>query len=404
MSDKSLNEHKSKREREVKSGLYGGIAGALLSNAAYTSGQLALGKSHSNAEKRSQSFGSDYNKVVGSMNHVKDIAGGASAGGHSIYRTPTGKSIIITRAHEHDATFPSFSSRTAVNDSLRGAQVKTLRGFPIDKGGDKVPGLAELEDYIKSNKRDQINVLATKGNHSILLHELGHSAGTRHGTASGALVRLGNINPPSMATKGVAATGAMLTHRRAGESKEDYEKRSKKNAIKSGLLGSAMYIPTLAEEARATLNANRLGKKLGVKVDNRKLLLPAYGTYVAGALAPTAVALGAHYGKRFVEREMEKKSSMISSKGDIHMGAVGTRAKLLKVHEGLKRLMGASVGGAVGLAATDNPIGVLGGMVVGGVLQHYASTKGNITKATKEIEEEERALLKQMIMRKKKNK
>lgn len=399
MPNKAHEEYKNKREREIGGGIAGGALGGVLINEGYKAGQRAHGRHVRNQLDNASKFDDEYRKVLKGMTHVKDIAGGAHSGGHSIYRTPSGKDIIITRGS--DATIPSFSSRSAFNDEFRPTFLKILRGETSDKD---IVGIDELKDYIRNNKDRQINLVGTSGNSSVLLHELGHTAGTRHGTASGALVRLNSIKASPLATKGVAATGALITHRRAGESKEDYEERSRKNAIKSGLLGSALNLPTLAEEARATLNANKLGKKLGVKVDNRKLLLPAYGTYVAGALAPTAVALGTHYGKRFVEREMEKKSSAITSKGDIHMGAVGARAKMVKLHENLKRLMGASVGGAVGLAVTDSPIGILGGMVVGGVLHHYASTKGNMTKAQKEIRDEESALLRQMVMRKKKNK
>lgn len=400
MSNKDQDEYKRKRENEVVSGISGGIAGGVLGNFAAASGHQAISDYYDTETGKKIKFGSDYRKSLRGMTHIKDIAGGAHSGGHSIYRTPSGKDIIITRSGGN-AALPTFSSRSTTNDLTRRELLKTLRGA---KPGSDIPGMDELDDYVSKNKGRQINLIGTTGNSDLLLHELGHTAGTRHGTASGALMRLNSFQPNRFGAKALASTGAMLTHRKAGESKEEYEERSRKNAIKSGLLGSSLYLPMLAEEARASLNANKLGKKLGVKVDNRRGLIPAYGTYVAGALTPTAIALGTHYGKRFVEQEMEKKSSAITSKGDIHMGSINVRNKLLGVHESLKKMIGAGVGGAVGLAVTDSPIGVLGGMVVGGVLQHYASTKGNMTKAQKEIQDEERALLRQMIMRKKKNK
>jgi hypothetical protein len=401
MSNKDKDEYKRKRENEVVGGIAGGIAGGVLGNSVAASGHQAISDYHDTEAGKKIKFGSDYRKSLRGMTHIKDIEGGAHSGGHSIYRTPSGKDIIITRSAMGNVALPTFSSRSITNDSTRRGALRVMRGAQSDHD---IPGMRELDDYVSKNKGRQINLIGTTGNSDSLLHELGHTAGTRHGTASGALIRLNSIRPSRFGTKALASTGAMLTHRKAGESKEEYEERSRKNAIKSGLLGSSLYIPMLAEEARASLNANKLGKKLGVKVDNRRGLIPGYGTYVAGALTPTAIALGTHYGKRFVEREMEKKSSAITSKGDIHMGSINVRNKLLGVHENLKKMIGAEIGGAVGLAVTDSPIGILGGMVVGGVLHHYASTKGNMTKAQKEIRDEESALLRQMVMRKKKNK
>ena len=182
MSNKDHEEYKNKREREIGGGVAGGIAGGLLINQGYKVGQRAYGKRVVNAMNSSPKFDSDYHKVVKGMTHVKDIAGGTAAGGHSIYRTPTGKDIIITRGG--DAAVSSFSSRGGTNDTLRPTFLKTLRGDIHEKD---IVGIDELKDYIRNNKDRQINIVGTSGNSSVLLHELGHTAGTRHGTASGSI-------------------------------------------------------------------------------------------------------------------------------------------------------------------------------------------------------------------------
>lgn len=388
----SRSEDQKRKERAdfVSRGVAGGIAGGIGGYVGTSQGTKEL--IHPTLIRNFNSasrWDGDFDKAMSGLTHVKKIGRGLREGGADIYRTNTGKEITFFKTHMGgDAALPILSSRTKDNDSLRESLSYMMHGGKLTK-----EEMEELAEHVKSSKAQQ-NYVRTGGNASVVLHELGHTAGTRHGTPSGFLRRLGYYKAGPMANV-LAGAGAMTTTRRAGESKEDYDKRSLKNSIKSGLVGSALHIPTLAEEARATLNANRLGKKLGVKVDNKRLLIPAYATYLAGASVPMGTALGAHYGKKL----FEKNSAYDLSKGDPN--AINARIQTMKVHEGLKSMIGSAIVGGLALASTDSAMALLPPTaLLGAAAYHHLVGKKRITEAEQQIRKEEHDLIKQMANRK----
>ncbi len=148
---------------------------------------------------------------------------------------------------------------------------------------------------LKSGGRHH-QVLIEHQNPNILLHELGHIAGDgRNDTLKHKLINL-NKKGYGLGQKPAAQVAAalapsvvnMATKRRDNETREEFLDRQQKYRNRISALTVLPSVPTLVEEARASINAHNIGKKIGVKV-SKKDLLAAYGTYLAGGLAPSAL-------------------------------------------------------------------------------------------------------------------
>lgn len=124
--------------------------------------------------------------------------------------------------------------------------------------------------------------MSSPDNLATLMHEAGHAQGTgvlRHARAVGGIA--------GMPLKWLGLGGGLLA--------EDPRKRQA--LYGASLAGTAMQtLPTLAEEGRATLDAFRSAKRLGLSGRmNKGTLAKAYGTYLAGTVAghaiPAAISL-----------------------------------------------------------------------------------------------------------------
>jgi len=139
-------------------------------------------------------------------------------------------------------------------------------------------------DAVHKAHRGIISGELTK-NHTILAHELGHATGF------GANNTFHIARGLSQAGNRLADLGRIYSGARAGgaRTQEELDSARKTNRRVTALqIGTAL--PRLAEEARASIRAHGLAKKLTGQGVNKKLLGAAYGTYLANALAPAVVS------------------------------------------------------------------------------------------------------------------
>lgn len=155
-----------------------------------------------------------------------------------------------------------------------------------------------------------------KSDPSIVMHELGH--------ATGALGRPGKLSDrwrkvvgySRRAAQPVSLIPSIGISGRAVETKDpdELKKLDTENAAVH-IASGALHAPLLAEEARASVRALRMGKKHNIKV-SPGLLAKAYGTYVNAAVTPTALtylttrALINHRRKQLEARKETEASQM----------------------------------------------------------------------------------------------
>lgn len=141
----------------------------------------------------------------------------------------------------------------------------------------------------------------------VLLHELGHGTGLgrklQRNKAAKVLYGLSrSAAPVSLATN--IGAGALAS---SAKTEKELERAESMNRLAGGV--SAFHaMPTLMEEARASIRAQGLAKKFNHKLNKGKLL-GAYGTYMgalAPALAPYAINKAIIHHKR---KKLEKKAS-----------------------------------------------------------------------------------------------
>tara|TARA_B100000214_G_scaffold305314_1_gene236224 strand:- start:558 stop:2135 length:1578 start_codon:yes stop_codon:yes gene_type:complete len=127
----------------------------------------------------------------------------------------------------------------------------------------------------------------TGPNKTILMHELGHATGSPRWAKAYPYVNVGAKGVSTLA--GLSSLKTLYDANFGDLSKEDRDALVTKAKIEAGL-GVGAQLPTLAEEARATIRAKGLADKFGVKLNN-KLLRRAYGTYLGKAVAASALPI-----------------------------------------------------------------------------------------------------------------
>jgi len=149
---------------------------------------------------------------------------------------------------------------------------------------------------------------------SLVLHELGHATGAlgRPGKASARWRKAvgyarGGAMPASLLLSGGAAADAanVLTDKQL----DDLDKR---NAI-GAVVGGALHMPLLAEEARASVRAMRMAKKHNIKV-SPLMLGKAYGTYLNAAVTPTALSYIAT--RKLIDRRRQQLRARAAEGGE----------------------------------------------------------------------------------------
>lgn len=121
-------------------------------------------------------------------------------------------------------------------------------------------------------------------NHTILAHELGHATGSGNQPALHIGRGVSNLAHNAL------GLGSYYSGYRAGTARTQEEidsARRLNRRLSAAQLATAL--PTLAEEARASIRAHGLSKKLTGQGVNKKLLAAAYGTYLSGGVLPTLI-------------------------------------------------------------------------------------------------------------------
>lgn len=132
----------------------------------------------------------------------------------------------------------------------------------------------------------------------VMAHEVGHMTGWQglHKLPLHKLQNAGKIAPIAIGTLG--AYEALSSEKRTPEERDKFLKKIRNLS----LAGGALALPNIAEEARASIRAVNMGRKVGRGAEYAKHLLPAFGTYVAGPLGAAAgAALGVEGLRRYLK-------------------------------------------------------------------------------------------------------
>lgn len=190
--------------------------------------------------------------------------------------------------------FGSPEEMKAIED-FRATNAPNARVFHGDeKGWRAFTGAPSTQQATASFHPESGAIYADIGAHpATLAHEVGHASGwqglNRHAPLTEKLHALVS------SAKAPGVVGALGTAGALGMAKTPEERdRNLRYARNATLATGALALPQLAEEARASINAVRMGRKAGRGLEYAKHLLPAFGTYAAkplGAVAGTALGI-----------------------------------------------------------------------------------------------------------------
>lgn len=196
--------------------------------------------------------------------------------------------------------------------------VVTKDGRPIDvnlrsasRGAQHNP----IPRFYDPGKRGALNFGKGYRDHDVFFHELGHATGAGAKSKiqkrlSGFKVGLG-VDATKRKLRALNQLGGGISAAYAASASNKDEADKANRAANAALFSSGlMTIPTLAEEARASLRARGLAKKFSRGLRGG-VLLPAYGSYVGSALATASPALIAKGIAKYKQRKYrdEKNAS-----------------------------------------------------------------------------------------------
>jgi hypothetical protein len=182
---------------------------------------------------------------------------------------------------------PGVIAHTSIDDIIR-----THNLNPLDPTVLQMKSIEGRNAFAVDINGKKIVYTPPKAHPSILAHELGHQSGTfsrgkfRKAVETG--MRLQRFATP--ATMGLGALGAVAAG--AQKTPEEQARGYRAAQIAAGA-GSLFHLPTLAEEARASIHAVNMGRKAGKGMEYARHLLPAFGTYAARPIAVTGATVGA---------------------------------------------------------------------------------------------------------------
>lgn len=255
--------------------------------------------------KLDSNMGEDVNKVNAVLDKLKEHS-------TSVDKSPTAPDVVSTY------NLPNNKKITILPDIIGKGDSSAHRGRAIynDPGTNQAARNALHHVNTEPHKRSHI-IFRASNSPSALLHEIGHLTGReRNDTLKHKLINANadlyqkslnyGMGNKSLLAANLLPTIAFGTKRKDGESEEQFMDRRQKNRH---LLNAASAIPTLpalAEEARASINAYKLGKKIGVPID-KKFLATAFGTY-ASSLTPNAVRAVADIADHRLEKNKLKNN------------------------------------------------------------------------------------------------
>lgn len=247
----------------------------------------------------------DVNKVNAVLDKLKEHS-------TSVDRSPTAPDNISTY------NLPNNKKITILPDIIGAGDSSDHRGRALYNQTKTNQAAKDALHHVNTepHKRSQI-IFRASDNHSALLHEIGHLTGRdRNDTLKHKLINANadlyqkslnyGMGNKSLLAANLLPTLALGTKRKDGESEEQFMDRRQKNRHLLNATSAIPSLPMLAEEARASINAYKLGKKIGVPVD-KKLLAAAFGTY-ASSLTPNAVRAIADIADHRLEKNKLKNN------------------------------------------------------------------------------------------------
>ena len=149
-------------------------------------------------------------------------------------------------------------------------------------------------------------IYADVGAHpATLAHEVGHASGWQGLNRRAHLTeRLLSAVSSGKAPATIAALGTVGALSMAKNPEE--QDRNLRYARNATLATGALALPHLAEEARASINAVRMGRNAGRGMEYAKHLLPAFGTY---AVKPIGALGGAALGVEGLRRYLKSRNA-----------------------------------------------------------------------------------------------
>lgn len=249
-------------------------------------------------------------KLIEALSRQRDSASGDTAAFQKILDNLKDQSakvdVLPGFTSDYDQTTFHLKGKTGPGKKLTYAP--NVWGLP-DGASYSVP--ESTVEALTDEQRKQLNpnIIPEKGGRSgvvsvktkdpaTLLHEIGHeTGGNRTDTLKHRIIKANKglyaksqahaftANPLVSAI--APSIASAMTKRKDNESEEDYLKRKQRNRHLTNAASALGVAPMLAEEARASIVAHKLGKKMGVPVD-KKSLLTAFGTY-GSTLIPNAV-------------------------------------------------------------------------------------------------------------------
>ena len=186
------------------------------------------------------------------------------------------------------------SSIDEVTGPLTKSDERLLRGILNKETADKVkfqkqPRIGNL--FSPGSRPPHINLDPSRTSVSVGLHEIGHAMDTKSRLASilrSNKARIGGGVLSSMSVVPAAILGSQIVD----------DNVSANTALATAGMAGLGSLPIIAEEIRATRNANRLARKY--RLGKLKGLKRALGTYGIAAIAPALAGLGFGLGSRMM--------------------------------------------------------------------------------------------------------
>lgn len=218
---------------------------------------------------------------------IRDIAGGG-AGSLAARVGGALTSRVGLKVLKDELERPGeLSTGKALKEALESKKFLRPGSLPLDLsnvGKGKGGSFRRLSDTAAQNAtgyRGSIHGKLTAGG-TVLAHELGHATGRR-------------LPPGLISTAwGVGRRGSGVAHMipRAqlafAQDEKDIDRASTLNNVAYGAT-MALHAPRLIEEARASMRANPLARKMIGRDINRKALMGAYATYLGASAVPTTI-------------------------------------------------------------------------------------------------------------------
>lgn len=241
---------------------------------------------------------------------VAGAAGGLGLAEASRYAKA--KAVKSNRADMEALAKQMGSSFTSYYGGAQAAYLTTKDGrklgVHIDTGDKGSTDAFYSSKYRNKTRKGDIFLDEGAMDRDLFFHELGHATGegskSKYQKPLRKLRRMTN-HKAALAAEMLGGLGAAGLASSARTKEEADRANMAANAVLG--LSAVRHLPTLAEEARATIRAHGLSKKFTGKGVSFRKLGPAYGTYLGSALAQSAPGIAAKVMAKRKQRRFRKE-------------------------------------------------------------------------------------------------